>query len=46
MSYVLVVLIPFENVKRGDMISNTALVEKILAGGNASFVVRLNAEKE
>lgn len=46
MSYVLVVLKPFQGFKRGDMIREAALVDQILDGGNAGFVVRVNAGKE
>jgi hypothetical protein len=46
MSYVLVVLKPFQGFRRGDRLEDAALIEKILAGDNASFVVRVNAGKE
>jgi len=45
MAFHLVVLKPFAGFKRGDLITDTAAVEKILAGPQASFVVRI-ASKE
>jgi len=46
MDYFLVVLTPFQSFRRGDVVKDSAVVEQILAGGNASFVVRVNAGKE
>jgi hypothetical protein len=46
MSYVLVVLKPFQGFKRGDVIKEVADVENVVAGNNANFVVRVNAGKE
>lgn len=44
MTFHLVVLKPFDGYKRGDMIADTVLVQKILAGPQASFVVRIRAK--
>lgn len=44
--YQLVVLKPFEGFGRGDVIKDAAMVQKILAGPQASFVVRVRAGKE
>lgn len=41
MTYQLVVLKPFQGFKRGDVIIDPAAVTKILAGPEASFVVRV-----
>ncbi len=41
MAFHLVVLKPFLNFKRGDLITDAATVTKILAGPEASFVVRV-----
>ncbi len=46
MIYQLVVLKPFEGFRRGDVIKDAAVVKKILGGPQASFVVRVCAEKE
>jgi len=46
MNYQLVVLKPFEGFGRGDVIKDAAAVQKILAGPQASFVVRVCAGKE
>jgi hypothetical protein len=45
MKFQLVVLKPFEGFKRGDLITDSATVEKILSGPQASSVVRV-ASKE
>ena len=44
MKFHLVVLKPFDGYKRGDMITDTVLVQNILAGPQASFVVRIRAK--
>lgn len=44
MTFHLVVLKPFEGYKRGDMITDSGAVQKILAGPQASFVVRVSAK--
>ncbi len=44
MIFHLVVLKPFEGYRRGDMITDSATVQKILAGPQAGFVVRVNAK--
>jgi hypothetical protein len=41
MLFHLVVLKPFEGYSRGDLITDAAVVENILAGPQASFVVRI-----
>jgi hypothetical protein len=41
MTFQLVVLKPFQSFKRGDVITDSAVVAKILAGPEASFVVRV-----
>jgi hypothetical protein len=41
MIFQLVVLKPFAGFARGDMISDQKLVEKILSGPEAGFVVRV-----
>jgi hypothetical protein len=46
MGCVLVVLKPFQGFKRGDVIKDASAVENVVAGDNASFVVRVNAGKE
>ncbi|MBB5373635.1 hypothetical protein [Acidocella aromatica] len=45
MTFHLVVLKPFDGYQRGELITNTATVEKILAGSQASFVVRVMAKE-
>lgn len=45
MMFHLVVLKPFSGFKRGDLITDTVVVEKILAGPQAGYVVRI-ASKE
>jgi hypothetical protein len=45
MVFHLVVLKPFATYKRGDLITDTATVEGILAGPQASFVVRIAAKE-
>lgn len=42
MNYHLVVLRPFGGFKRGDVITDRAVIEKIMAGPEASFVVRVS----
>ncbi len=44
MTFQLVVLKPFAGFKRGDMITDKAVVEKILAGPEARFVVRVGVK--
>jgi hypothetical protein len=46
MTYQLVVLKPFEGFRRGDVIKDAAAVQKILAGPQAGFVVRVTAGKD
>jgi len=41
MTFHLVVLKPFQSFKRGDVITDSATLTKILAGPEASFVVRV-----
>lgn len=41
MTIKLVVLKPFSDFKRGDMIADKAIVDSILAGPQARFVVRI-----
>jgi hypothetical protein len=41
MKFQLVVLKPFEGFKRGDLITDSATVEKFLSGPQASSVVRV-----
>ncbi len=43
MKFHLVVLKPFDVYKRGDMITDAESVQKVLAGPQASFVVRVSA---
>lgn len=45
MKFQLVVLKPFEGFKRGDLITDSTTVEKILSGPQMSSVVRV-ASKE
>ncbi len=44
MTFHLVVLRPFGGFKRGDVITESAAVAKILAGPEKSFVVRVGAK--
>ncbi|HQT63909.1 MAG TPA: hypothetical protein PLO16_05255 [Acidocella sp.] len=44
MAFHLVVLKPFLNYKRGEVITDGATVTKILAGPEASFVVRVSSK--
>lgn len=44
MKFHLVVLKPFDGHKRGDVITDAAAVQTILAGQQASFVVRVSAK--
>lgn len=44
MNFHLVVLKPFANYKRGELITDVAVVESILVGPQASFVVRVAAK--
>lgn len=41
MTFQLVVLKPFQSFKRGDVITDSATVARVLAGPEASFVVRV-----
>ena len=45
MIFQLVVLKPFAGFKRGDMITDSVTVEKILAGPQASSVVRVTSKE-
>jgi hypothetical protein len=45
MKFHLVVLKPFQNFKRGDVITDAATINKILAGPQAGFVVRVSAKE-
>jgi hypothetical protein len=45
MKFHLVVLKPFAAFKRGDLITDTATIEGILAGPQAGFVVRIAAKE-
>ena len=45
MTFHLVVLKPFLGFKRGDLITDQATVEKILAGPQATFVVRITPKE-
>lgn len=44
MTFHLVVLKPFDGHRRGDVITDALLVQTILAGPQASFVVRVTAK--
>jgi hypothetical protein len=44
MTFHLVVLRPFSAFKRGDVITESAVVARVLAGPEASFVVRVSAK--
>jgi len=44
MTFHLVVLKPFDGYKRGDVITEGTVVQNILAGPQASFVVRVSAK--
>ena len=44
MTFHLVVLKPFDGRKRGDVITDAPTVQKILAGPQAGFVVRVSAK--
>ena len=45
MTFHLVVLRPFGGFKRGDMIADSAVIAKILAGPEAGFVVRVSGKE-
>ncbi len=45
MTFQLVVLKPFAGFKRGDLISDNVMVEKILAGPQAGSVVRVTSKE-
>ena len=45
MIFHLVVLKPFGGFKRGDMITDSAVITKIMAGPEASFVVRVSGRE-
>jgi hypothetical protein len=45
MTFQLVVMKPFQGFKRGDVIADAAAINKILAGGQAGFVVRVSAKE-
>jgi hypothetical protein len=44
MTFHLVVLKPFDGYRRGDVITEAPTVQKILAGPQSGFVVRVNAK--
>ncbi|MDE8344814.1 MAG: hypothetical protein POH28_01375 [Acidocella sp.] len=44
MRFQLVVLKPFAGYRRGDLITDGTIIERILAGPQASFVVRIMAK--
>jgi hypothetical protein len=46
MTYHLVVLKPFQGFGRGDVVKDPTIVQKILAGPESSFVVRVTAGKD
>ena len=45
MTYHLVVLKPFAGFKRGDVITDSAVIARITAGPEASFVVRVSGKE-
>jgi hypothetical protein len=45
MKFHLVVLKPFQGFGRGDVITDAATINKILAGPQAGFVVRVSAKE-
>jgi hypothetical protein len=45
MKFHLVVLKPFQGFSRGDVITDAAAINKILAGPQAGFVVRVSAKE-
>jgi hypothetical protein len=45
MTFHLVVVKPFGGYQRGELITDAAAVEKILAGPQAGFVVRVTAKE-
>lgn len=46
MKFQLVVIKPFDEFKRGDLIADIASVNKILSGPQASSVVRVAAKED
>jgi hypothetical protein len=46
MTFELVILKPFLGYKRGDRITDGATIAKILAGPQASYVVRVTAKEQ
>jgi hypothetical protein len=46
MTFHLVVLRPFGGFRRGDVVTESAAIAKILAGPEKAFVVRVNARAE
>jgi hypothetical protein len=44
MTFHLVVLKPFDGYRRGDVVTDSSTVQKILAGPQAGFVVRVSAK--
>lgn len=42
----LIVLKPFLHFRRGDFITDKAIIEKILSGPSASSVVKISAKKD
>jgi len=44
MAFHLVVLRPFGGFKRGDVITDSATISRILAGAEKNFVVRVSAK--
>ncbi len=45
MTFQLVVMKPFQGFNRGDVIVDAAMINKILAGPEAGFVVRVSAKE-
>jgi len=45
MTFQLVVMKPFQGLKRGDVVADSAAINKILAGPEAGFVVRVSAKE-
>jgi hypothetical protein len=45
MTFQLVVMKPFQGFKRGDVIADATAINKILAGAEASYVVRVSAKE-
>jgi hypothetical protein len=45
MNFQLVVMKPFQGFRRGDVIADAAVINKILSGAEAGFVVRVSAKE-